>query len=309
MKNKKILITGGAGFIGANLTLTLQETYPDNEYFVIDDFRSGDFKNLIGFRGEVIPEDVCKVDLDYYFPEGVDVIFHQAATVDTTIKDQKEMLGNNVGGFKKVLNFALKNKARLIYASSGVVYGSSQPPMKVGRGEKPLNVYGFSKLVCDNIARRFFDKYKDNVIVGLRYFNVYGPGESHKGEMASMIYKLYSQMKKEERPKLFKYGEQKRDHVYIKDVVKANILALKAKKSCIVNIGRGKAVSFNEIVEKLNNFLGTNLKPQYIDNPCKPNFQELTTADLTETKEFLGYVPDYDIEKGIKDYFENYEKR
>ncbi len=301
MKNKKILITGGAGFIGSNLSLELQEKYPDNKYYIIDNFLSGNLKNLSDFKGEIITKDVSKVDLDKLFPNGLDIIFHQAAITDTTIKDKDKMNSANIDSFKNLLDFALKHKARLIYASSAAVYGHSNPPMIVNKKEKPANVYGFSKLVADNIARKHF---KDIPIIGLRYFNVYGPKEKYKNKMASMIWQLYSQMKDDKNPKIFEYGEQKRDQIYVKDIVKANILAIKAKKSGIFNVGTGKATTFNEIIETLNNVLNKNLKTEYIKNPYS-HYQEFTKADLKETKKVLQYEPEYDIKKGIKDYMEN----
>lgn len=300
MKNKRILITGGAGFIGSNLALALQEKYPQNEYFVIDNFSSGHFRNLLGFRGDVISGDIAKIDLQCYFNK-LDVIFHQSAITDTTFDDKKEMIFQNVEGFRNILRFVLRKKARLIYASSAAIYGKTKPPMRIGNKEKPTNVYGFSKFVVDNIAKRYFSVYQDNKIIGLRYFNVYGSGEQYKGKMASMVWQLYLQMKEGKRPRVFKYGEQKRDQVYIKDVVRANLLALKAERSGIFNIGTGKATTFNEIIKNLNEVLGKNLEPKYIDNPYE-HYQEYTEADLKGTRMALGYSPQYDIKKGIEDY-------
>jgi len=300
MQNKKILITGGAGFIGSNLALTLQWQFPNNEYFIIDDFLVGDFKNILGFNGEVLAEDISSMDLNKKFPNGLDIIFHQGAITDTTIKDQNKMLKINVGGFMNVLNFCLEHKARLIYASSAAVYGQTKPPMIVGNNEEPANIYGYSKLVGDNIARKHFS---DISIIGLRYFNVYGPREKYKNKMASMIWQLYLQMKEGDRPRIFKNGEQKRDHIYVKDVVKANILAMNCAESGIYNIGTGRATSFNEIIEALNEAMGTNLAPEYIDNPYGKFYQDFTEADLTETKKYLGFEPEFDIKKGVKDYF------
>ena len=298
MNNKKILITGGAGFIGSNLTMTLQEKYPDNKYFIIDNFSSGNHDNLVGFKGEVISANIADVDLNSHFDK-LDFIFHQAAITDTTVFDEKIMMFNNVDGFKNVLEFAIKHGTKLIYASSAAVYGHSEPPMKIGKNEVPANIYGFSKLTTDNIAREYFNRLP---IIGLRYFNVYGPGEKYKGKMASMVWQLYSQMKEGKKPKIFKYGEQKRDQVYVRDIVKANLLAMECQKSGIYNVGTGKATAFNEIIKNINSVLGTNIEPEYTDNPYE-HYQEYTEADLTETEKYLGYSPEYNIKKGIKNYF------
>ncbi|MEK7658902.1 MAG: ADP-glyceromanno-heptose 6-epimerase [Patescibacteria group bacterium] len=298
MENKKILITGGAGFIGSNLVKTLQEKYPNNKYYIVDNFSSGNADNLSGFKGEIICANIAEIDISKHFGK-LDIIFHQAAITDTTVFDEEKMMFNNVVGFINVLNFAKICGAKLIYASSAATYGHSMPPMIVGKNEVPANIYGVSKLEADKIARENFSNLP---IIGLRYFNVYGPGEKFKGKMASMIWQLYLQMKEGKRPKIFKYGEQKRDQVYIKDVVMANMLAMECQKSGIFNIGAGKATSFNQIIENLNKVLKTNLEPEYIDNPYQ-HYQENTEADLTETREFLGYYPEYDIKKGIEDYF------
>lgn len=297
MENKKILITGGAGFIGSNLALFLQKEYPENDYFVIDNFSSGNPNNLLGFKGKVISADISKLDFHQFFDK-IDIIFHQAAITDTTISNEKKMMSVNVNGFKNILNFALRYNTKLIYASSAAVYGHSKPPMRVENNEFPANIYGMSKLAADNIARQHF---KDISIIGLRYFNVYGFRESYKGKMASMVWQLYLQMKEGEKPRVFKYGEQKRDQVYIKDVVRANLLAVECQKSGIYNVGSGRATTFNEIIKNLNKALDTNLEPEYIDNPYK-HYQEYTQADLAETNKVLKYFSIYDIKKGIKDY-------
>lgn len=300
MEDKKILITGGAGFIGSNLALELQKKYPDNEYFVIDNFSSGNSNNLAGFNGKVITANIADINLANHFDK-LDFIFHQGAITDTTVFDEEKMMFNNVGGFKNVLDFAIKCKAKLIYASSAAVYGHSNPPMIVGKNENPANVYGLSKLNADNIARKNFNNL---FIIGLRYFNVYGPGEKYKQKMASMVWQLYLQIKENKRPRIFKNGEQKRDQVYVKDVVKANLLAMECEESGIYNVGSGKASSFNEIIKNLNEVLGTNFEPEYIDNPYE-HYQEYTEADLAESKDKLKYFPEYNIKKGIDDYFRN----
>jgi ADP-L-glycero-D-manno-heptose 6-epimerase len=141
----------------------------------------------------------------------------------------------------------------------------------------------------------------DWIIIGLRYFNVYGPREAHKGIPASMVYRLAQQMKAGQRPRIFKHGEQKRDFVYVKDIVEGSILALEAKESGIYNLGCGQARSFNELVGILNKCLGTKLPPDYIDNP-HAHYQNFTEADLERVRSALGYQPQFPLEDGVRDY-------
>ena len=305
LNKKKVLVTGGAGFIGSNLVMAIQEKYPEAEITVADNLISGDFRNLDGYKGDFIVANIVNLDLEKYFPS-LDIIFHQAAITETIFSDSQKMIFENVEGFRNVLNYALSHNTDLVYASASGIYGQSPIPMKVGAGEIPLGSYTFSKLVADNIARRYFDLFEQRKkkLVGLRYFIVYGPREDYKisETKGSIILKLYLQMKKGERPILFGDGEQKRDFVYVKDVVNANFLALEAKRNGIFNIGVGKAVTFNEVVNTLNKSLGTNLEPIYQENPFQKTYQYNSEADITETKEVLGYKPEYALEQGIKDY-------
>ncbi|MDE2485728.1 MAG: NAD-dependent epimerase/dehydratase family protein, partial [candidate division NC10 bacterium] len=163
------------------------------------------------------------------------------------------------------------------------------------------NVYGFSKALLENLARRFDDAPGGFRIVGLRYFNVYGPGEAHKGAAASMIYQLAQQIRAGKRPRIFKYGEQARDFVYVKDVVEATLLAAEAGRSGVYNVGSGRSTSFNEVIALLNNALGTDHDPDYFDNPY-PFYQPHTEADVTLARADLGYAPRYPIDRGIAEY-------
>ncbi len=299
----RILITGGAGFIGSNIAFAVQEIYPKAKVYVLDNFSSGHFKNLIGFKGEVITGDIRDRELWEYLKKNFsfDVIFHKAAITDTTVMNQKLMMEVNSDSLRYILDSAFEWNAKVIYASSAGVYGNTQPPMREDRGLQPENIYGFSKLMMDHIAMDYMERYPEMRIVGFRYFNVYGPGESYKGKTASMIYQLAMKMIQGQKPRLFKWGEQKRDFVYIKDVVKANLLALEKDVSGIFNIATGKARSFNEIVEILNREFGTNYEIEYFDCPYD-FYQEFTQADISKARELLGYEPEYSLEEGIKDY-------
>jgi ADP-L-glycero-D-manno-heptose 6-epimerase len=303
--SSKLVITGGAGFIGSNLTLALQEKFPEAHLTVIDDFRSGNFKNLAGYRGDFVAQNLATLDWHEQFGDpaaaGLDAIFHLASITDTTNHDQFEQVHDNVESFRRILNFARPTQTRIIYASSAATYGPAIEASMESNGAAPANIYAFSKVIMDNIARRAAAEWPDWIIIGLRYFNVYGPREAHKGVPASMVYHLAQQMKSGQRPRIFKHGEQKRDFVYVKDAVEGSIHALDAQMSGIYNLGTGKARSFNELVDVLNKCLGTNFRPDYIDNP-HAHYQNFTQADLTNARTALGYEPRFPLEDGVRDY-------
>ena len=193
------IITGGAGFIGSNLTLALQEKFPDARLTVIDDFRSGNFKNLAGYRGDFVAQNLATLDWREKFGDpaaaGFDAIFHLASITDTTLHDQFVQVHDNVESFRRLLNFAHPTKTRIIYASSASTYGAVTQASVESNRAAPANVYSFSKVIMDNIAMREARENPDWIIIGLRYFNVYGPREAHKGVPASMVYHLSRQMK------------------------------------------------------------------------------------------------------------------
>lgn len=312
---RNILITGGAGFIGSNLALEAQQRFPEAWISVIDDFRASRFKNLLGFKGEVLAFDVAQKDwLGIFKDRPLDAVFHLASITDTTVLDEKKMIFDNVEGFRNVLELALEKKCDVVYASSAAVYGS---PQKENRGQAPLgcqspfkeedagrpnNVYGFSKWVMDQLARSYAKRLK---VVGLRYFNVFGPGEWFKGAAASMIYQLAQQILAGKRPRIFKWGEQRRDFIYIKDTVAATLRAREARESTIVNVGTGQSTSFNEVIDALNEGLGADLKPDYFDNPYD-FYQDFTQADVSRAREEIGFEPKFTTREGILDYVRNF---
>jgi len=315
LKDKKILITGGAGFIGANLSFYFQDNHPNAKIVILDSFRSdkklsngnlksfGHFKNLIGFRGEIISGNINDKELlqnlktNYKF----DYIFHQAAISDTTALEQDLMIKTNVNAYKDLLDLAIFHNANMIYASSAATYGNTSSPQIVGK-ESPQNVYGFSKLSMDNLTKKYISKSNIS-IVGLRYFNVYGRREYFKDTTASMVLQFGHQLLAGKKPRLFKDSDKiLRDFIYIEDVIQANIKAMNTKESGIYNVGTAKARSFQEIVNILQKELGTNFECEYIKNPFIGSYQFHTEADISTTKKILGYKPKFELEDGIKEY-------
>ncbi len=309
--SERFLVTGGAGFIGANIAAALLAR-PGADVVVADDFSSGDWRNLIHLDCEVRAADCADADLlEEIADGGFTAVFHEAAITDTTVMDQRRMIEVNTNAFGAILHAASISNTRVIYASSAGVYGNSPAPNRVGAGEVPENIYGFSKLAMDRLARRWHDRIAAPVI-GLRYFNVYGPGEHHKNERegnrtASMILQLYEQVKSGRNPRLFKHGEQMRDFVYIRDVVAANLAALEAPRSGVCNVGSGRARCFNDIIAELSRAFGRELTVEYFDNPY-PFYQMHTEADLSDTRELLGWEPAWPLERGIADYFAHLER-
>lgn len=301
----RYLVTGGAGFVGSNIVLRLEKDRHD--VIVLDDMSSGTFKNLASFRGEFRCVDLSTVDLVDLFHDlpPFDAIIHEASITDTTVTDQNLMIRKNVDGFRHVLDYASRYSCRVVYASSAAVYGNNPSPQSEEQAPNPLNVYGFSKMILDNMAKKAAREHS-RPIIGLRYFNVFGPGEAHKGKFASMIYQLYLQMREGKNPRVFKWGEQGRDHVYVKDVVEANILALSAEHSGVVNVGTGLETSFNDIIETLNKALHLQMVPDYFDNPYD-FYQNHTRASIDATRVLLGYVPRFSVSEGIMDYVQYLE--
>ncbi len=315
LKNKTILITGGAGFIGSNLAFYFQNNHPESSVVILDSFRSGEtlsngnlksfghFKNLIGFTGEIISGDINDKDLllDLEINYNFDYIFHEAAISDTTALEQDLMIKTNVNAYKDLLDLAVAHDANMIYASSAATYGNAESPQRVGR-EAPQNVYGFSKLSMDHLSREYI-KDSDISIVGLRYFNVYGAGEYFKNTTASMVLQFGHQILSGKNPRLFADSDKiLRDFIYIEDIIQANVKAMKPKKSGIYNVGTGKARSFQDIVDILQREIGTTITCKYIPNPFIGSYQFHTEADIATTKEALGYEPEYEMEDGIKAY-------
>ena len=305
----KILITGASGFIGYNILKALIKE--NHEITVVASTHTEN----------PIPPG-CKVvylgleGLNWKEAYGKDAIIHQAANNDTLSTNDGEMYRANVYGPIRLFHCAKDGGCRkFVYASSTAVYGDQPAPYEEDSTLiKPLNVYGETKAKFDNFAMEFAKEHNVDCI-GLRYCNVYGPGEDHKGRRASMIYQLIKQLinlpnsglaAKTLFANLFKDGEQKRDWIHVDDVVGANMHALHTTNvSGVFNCGTGTATSFNRIVEILKELYpdqASLMSVNYLNNPNEAAYQSHTECDIKKMQEELGFSPHFDIEKGIEAY-------
>lgn len=273
LDSKTILITGAGGFVGSNLVNYFSQNYKNTHIIALECFTKldknnnlialGHFKNIkLNPNIEIVSLDINDFNAmsKIFKRNDIYATFHNAAISDTTCDDNKLVMDTNFSSFKELIYLCLRHNSHLIYASSAAVYGGCECECVVGVHEMPLNIYGFSKLCMDNETRRIRHKfYASNLsIIGLRYFNVYGSGEYFKGRTASMILQLGLQALRDGEVKLFEFGEQKRDFVYIKDVVNANVIALRnATRSTNLNKNAYEK-DFNEMLEE---FKGLNLSP------------------------------------------------
>ena len=308
-----IIVTGGAGFIGSNIVKGLNDRGREDVLIVDNLTNMVKFKNIQGLKAlDYMDKNdfIAAIKNGKFDNEKIDVIFHEGACSDTMEYNGKYMMENNFEYTKTLMHFALKKKIQLIYASSASTYGSG----KHGFSEKPaceeaLNVYAFSKLFFDNYVRRYFDN-AESQIVGLRYFNVYGPQENHKGKMASMIFQMFNQWKAEGKVKLFEgidgygNGEQVRDFVYVKDVVKVNFFFWDHPElKGIYNCGTGHAHTFNTLAKGVLKYFGSG-ELEYVPFPevLKGKYQSFTEADSSKLLA-AGYDGGFtDIEEAIAEY-------
>jgi len=250
----KVVVTGAAGMIGSNIVQGLNAIGID-DVIAVDNLTNGaKFRNLLGAK---ISDYFDKTDFYARFARGefgkVDAVLHEGACSDTMQHDGRYMLDTNYRCSKDLLDAAQAQGTRLLYASSAATYGGSASFREEPQFEQPLNVYGYSKLLFDNVVRRMLPTSKSQV-VGFRYFNVYGPREQHKGRMASVAFHHFNQFREHGKVKLFgEYGGygpgmQSRDFVFVDDVVAVNLWFLQNPgKSGIFNLGTGRAQPFNDV--------------------------------------------------------------
>jgi ADP-L-glycero-D-manno-heptose 6-epimerase len=317
------VVTGAAGFIGSKLVEALNRQGV-TEILAVDNLESADkFRNLVA----------CEID-DYLdkreflarleagqFDGAIDAVLHQGACSDTMATDGRYVMENNYGYSKALLDWCQEEEVPFLYASSAAVYGAGKNGFSVAREcESPLNVYGYSKFLFDQLVRRRLEG-RSAQIAGLRYFNVYGPNEAHKGRMASVAFHAFHQFRAEGRVKLFvgsggyAEGEQLRDFIHVDDVVAVNLHFLEqGELSGIWNCGTGRAQSFNEVAAAvINTARGTQASPEelaaqglieYIPFPPQlaARYQSYTEADIGSLRD-AGYGREFlSVQQGVAAY-------
>ena len=312
-----IIVTGSNGFIGSNLIKGLNKIgYKD--IIAVDDHDNPELKENI-VHCEIqdyleIDEFLLKLQKNQVEGKKLKAIFHQGACSNTMEWDAEYLYKNNFLYSKELLNLSRQSNTPLIYASSASVYGNGKVFEESLENENPINLYAYSKFKFDQLVRHEL-RGSDTQIVGLRYFNVYGPQEQHKGNMASVAYHLHSQLKENDEIKLFEGsdgygdGEQRRDFIYVDDIIKVNLWFMENTNiSGIFNLGTGKSQTFNDVAEAVINW-NKKGKIEYIQFPekLKGAYQSFTEANISKLRE-AGYKEEFlDVQEGVKHYLNTLE--
>lgn len=309
-----IIVTGGAGFIGSNIVQRLNSA-GITDIMVVDDLTDG--HKSLNLAGAQIADYMDREDFYRRIVSKKEIaakvvgVLHQGACTNTTEWDGRMMMQVNFEFSKHLLHYCLDRRIPLMYASSASVYGAGREFRIAAECERPINVYAWSKLVFDQYVRRFVTGARSQV-VGLRYFNVYGPGEAHKGAMASVIWHFHNQLLQGEEVRLFDGshgygpGEQLRDFIHVDDVAGANLWFLeRGSVRGIFNLGTGQARSFNDVARAVIAWHGRGAI-RYIPFPpgLADSYQSFTQADLT-TLRLAGYHDGFiSLEEGVRSYLD-----
>lgn len=299
----KICVTGGAGFIGANLVKKLLEI--GHEVVVVDNLETGRLENIKEFfdnkNFEFVKASILDKKIDNILKD-IDYVFHKAALVDIneSIKNPFKTYQTNVSGTLNILSSSVKNGVKkVIFASSCAIYGDKKNPVKESMRCVPQNPYVISKIIGESLISHFF-KERGLKSVILRYFNVYGPKQTTTTQYSAVIPKfIFSALKDSDLP-IHGDGNQTRDFVFIEDVTNANILVMKSKRSDgkVFNIGFGKSININDLAKKIIELIDSNSNIIHVEQ--RPNEIRYSLADIALAESVLKYMPSYDIEKGLK---------
>lgn len=307
-----IIVTGGAGFIGSNLVKGLNAR-GERDVLVVDDLTDGrKFRNIADCQiADYLDKDdfLARVRAGDHFGSRVRAVFHQGACSTTTEWNGRFMMATNYEYSKALLHFCSDRRIPFIYASSAAVYGATKDFREDPTCEGPLNVYGYSKLLFDQYYRRVAHVLPSQV-VGLRYFNVYGPRENHKGSMASVAFHLNNQMRVGDKVKLFEGcdgygpGDQRRDFIYVGDIVDVNLWLLDHPDvSGVFNCGTGRSQSFNDVANAVLAYHGRG-SLEYVPFPdhLRGRYQSYTQADMRALRGAGYAAPFRTVEQGVRDY-------
>lgn len=290
-----VLVTGGCGFIGSNLVDRLVKE--GHSVTIFDNLSTGNLKNIEGLDARFFNKPYARLtDLAPH----MDVIFHIGIPSSSPMyKKNPNLVGEAVNDAIDILEYAKKERCRVVYASSSSIYNGNKVPYREDMPVYVTDYYTECRYAIERLAK-LYSVLHGVRSVGLRFLSVYGPKEQYKGNYANMVSQFLWSLQKDEAPVIFGDGSQTRDFTHVSDVVDALILAWKKEFGCeIFNVGTGRAYSFNQVVEILNRLLGKNVKPVYRPNPIK-NYLDHTLADTSKAKKILGFKAKIALEEGLR---------
>lgn len=294
------LVTGGAGFIGSNLVEELVRSGED--VIVLDNLQTGSLRNLEGLDVEIVTmscNDIPRLDVN------ADRIFHLGIPSSSPMyRDNPFLVGEALNGFVAVMELARRCDARVVYASTSSLYNGLEPPHREDMEIKVTDYYTEARFAMERIAE-LYRKLFGVSSLGMRFFSVYGPREEAKGRYANMVTQFLWGMMRKETPVIYGDGSQTRDFIYVRDVVRALILAMDSDYNGVLNVGTGRAHSFNDVIRILGRRLGVEVRPRYVENPIK-NYVQHTLADTRSAREILGFQAEHDLESGISELIRYY---